>query len=45
MAARDQMHESVKFEAELLEHGVAATEIVPAHLPPALRHLMDYAAA
>ena len=32
-------------EAELLEHGVAATEIVPAHLPPALRHLMDYAAA
>lgn len=32
-------------EAELLEHGVQPFEIVPAHLPPALRHLMDYAAA
>lgn len=32
-------------EAELLEHGVLPSEIIPAHLPPSLRHLMDYAAA
>ena len=32
-------------EEELLEHGVQRVEIVPAHLPPALRHLTDYVAA
>jgi hypothetical protein len=32
-------------EAELLEQGVQPSEIVPAHLPPSLRHWMDYAAA
>lgn len=32
-------------EAELLENGVQPAEIVPAHLPPALRHLPDYVAA
>jgi hypothetical protein len=32
-------------EAELLEYGVQPSEIVPAHLPPSLRHWMDYAAA
>ena len=31
-------------EAEFLEHGVQPAEIVPAHLPPALRPLLDYAA-
>jgi hypothetical protein len=32
-------------EAELLEHGVQPEEIVPAHLPPSLRHLVEYVAA
>lgn len=32
-------------EAELMEHGVHPSEIVPAWLPPSLRPLTDYAAA
>jgi hypothetical protein len=32
-------------EAELMEHGVLPSEIVPAFLPPSLRPLTDYAAA
>ncbi|HEX4945607.1 MAG TPA: element excision factor XisI family protein [Blastocatellia bacterium] len=30
-------------EKELMENNVQPFEIVPAHLPPALRHLIDYA--
>lgn len=32
-------------EEELLEHGVQHSEIVPAYLPPALRHLVEPIAA
>jgi hypothetical protein len=36
-------HTERDLESELLEHGVQPSEIIPAHLPPALRHLTDYA--